>query len=238
MLTSMFYYEHYRPYILGTPGYSGNSSRASGKKSVIAEKKDDLLGVALNKSLNKDVVNYAKNIYRNTTELKYASKKLSSDVKNYSKYKDYEEFDQEIFEKNFENDLTRFAGAYNKSVKFLRGQQHSAYLDESAGKLEDAVYRSGKILSVMGVRKNEDGELSVDGEQNMFWNGKNMPAKTEAANKLFSKVNDRTTEILNYPMSKHMNFKSLNYYYNYEVDDVQVDSFQIIKTGLLVNIAL
>lgn len=238
VLTSMYYYQHYRPYMI-KPADASNRSDAIAKKQIVTENKEKPAEVALNKSLNSDVINYAKGIYSNVTDLKYTSKKIAGDVRNYSKYKDYPEFDQDVFEEHFEKDLESFASSYNSSRKFLKGQQHSPYLAEVAGSLEKVVDDSAKVLSAMGMKRGKNGDIIINrAEEESFWKTGDVKQKTEDAEKLFSAMSEEATEVLNNPMAKHMNFKSLNYYYNYQVDKVQVDSFQIIKTGLLVNLAL
>jgi len=48
-------------------------------------------------------------------------------------------------------------------------------------------------------------------------------------------VYESTGDFLQLPLSEHMNFRNLKYYYNYKTGSISKDSFTIIESGMIVN---
>ncbi len=239
MLTNLHYYDFYKPYIINNS--NSNTDRVYSRRRTNNHVYKDS-SVYLNKSLKKDVVNYAKEIYKSVTDLKLNSKKILDDINYYKKAMEFEQPIEnfESFAEGFEIDIKNYISAYNNSTSFLMTQSHSQGLNSFANKLLHETHNYSGALNKAVIIRDERGLIPKEGENisDPLWHSKNSYKILDKVEDYFASVYDDTSKALKAPMSNHMNFKNLNYYYNYKIAAIQVDTFKIINNGLLVNIAL
>lgn len=241
MLTNLYYYDYYKPYIVKTPDYyigKAKSSRANNRtddQNQIGE--DSGYSVYLNKSYNKNVISYANSIYKNITKLKDTSKKIINDLDFLKKFVGFSEFDKDAYTEVLNKDIENFTVSYNNSHEFLEKQGHSKSLKEFSDRIESNVIKNSNVLRRVGITKNNE-IMESSGILDSFWNKKMNRQNINNVKEAFETIYDDTTKTLQTPMSNHMGFKNLSYYYNYIADKVHVDTFKIISSGMIVNLAL
>ncbi len=235
MLTQIFYYSHYRPYLVDTPKNNKISSKKmplTDNKKQIAENSDFLL----NKSLTAEVIRYVRNISDSVVGTKDSANNVVKDIEN---------FNQNVFNRDYETarrwiaeDLEDFVNSYNFSLDFLNNQEHSRVLKIYAEVIQDIISDGMDRLWRLGIMKDDNNALSF----NLF--NFNATDKTDFNLALGENINifDRIYQVsshtLTIPMTHHMNFKGLSYYYNYRMGTVEDETFKIIESGLIVNQAI
>jgi S-formylglutathione hydrolase FrmB len=56
----------------------------------------------------------------------------------------------------------------------------------------------------------------------------------EAAEKIYNK----TTDFLTVPLSEHMSFYPLSYYYDYRLGGIAQNMYEVVSSGLIVDVAI
>ncbi len=232
MLTSMFYYGHYRPYILKTsvPGKAETPKRAK-----IAEPSNgaENFKVLMNKALKTDVVEYARGVSTSVVGTKEASKNLMRDMTDFNK---------NIYGRGVETarrwikyDLDEFANSYNTSVMFLANQKHSQALRGFSERTQDAVAHGVENLENLGLKLNDSGSLKFDGSYFDSLSEAELNMAIGENVNTFQEIYNDASHILTEPLKEHMQFKSLNYYYNYKLGIVENDTFKMIESGMMID---
>lgn len=232
MLTNIYYYNHYKPYILKTEEAGAS---APVKRSKIAAKPDSgrAQSFLLNKAMKADVVNYAHDVSKSVTGLKDSARFVLRDMEDFNKnakQRGYATAKQWIAE-----DMTEFVKSYNESTAFMDGQTHSQNLREYSDDVKEYILFNKDRLAALGVGFTEDNKMVFDkGAFNKLEQEETYSAIGESM-QIFGDVYNRSTQQLSIPLSEHMNFKSLNYYYNYKLGAVVNDTFKIIESGMIVD---
>ena len=235
MLTTMFYYNHYKPYI-----FKSEQKKAQAKQEIVANKhapkEKHTKQFLLNKTLSKNVVKYAHDISYNMVDLKDAAKYTTYDIDDfmhntkrygYKKAKDI-----------LKNDLSIFVDQFNKSYNFSASQMHSQSLFDFSHAIDGAIDQGESKLSYLGIIKNELGELSFD---SVFYDNlslEELDIHMTEARSVFGEMYSECSNMLTQPLAEHMNFRNLNYYYNYKYGGVVADTFRLIESGMIVDIAI
>ncbi|MDR1704611.1 MAG: hypothetical protein LBS19_07995 [Clostridiales bacterium] len=242
MLTNVFYYGHYKPYIIR----SGSDIRGEARAQTRAAKRSvqsvirDLSGnvsVTKNNSIKSDVVDYAGGIYRHVTEIKDASKFVMQNSEAY--YSTIIEESHEVAKNWAAEDLSSFANAYNAVVGFTGRQEHSAELAQYGDDI--------KAIALEYRAELEDAGLSLaDGGRTMnaaAWKLRDMDylelgSALSGAARAAEAVYERTSYLLQRPLSEHMDFKQLSFYYNYGITASGKNSATSLLSGIILDRAI
>lgn len=236
MLTNIYYYNFYKPYMIKSVS-SSNSSTATKRKIPTTAAKGENLSFQLNKALKTDVVQYAKDMTKYIVGLKDSAKNTVRDM---------EELQENIYEKGFdtakewlEEDMQEFTEGINQALDFSDQQQHSQAIKEFSSEISYILSDNAKELSEMGIQQDENGRLSFQKEKFDELSQSDAQGSLSGAVRnsidAFRNIYAQTTDILTVPMSEHMHFKSLNYYYNYRLGSLYNDTFRIIEEGMIVD---
>lgn len=237
MLTNLYYYEFYKPYMLQVTGGGVNSVPKRSKitdKSQIEQGKE--AAFLLNKSLKSDVIGYARNVSHSVVGTKEAAKDLIIDMENFNK--NVYNKDLDTARRWVSEGISHFTDTYNSAMSFLFSQSHSGDLRGFGESLAQTLGYNRENLQSLGLSLGDTGRLSYDaGYFEKLDHSKINIAIGENLN-LFQNVYDSSSDVLRTPLTEHMNFKNLNYYYNYKYGMIQADTFKIIESGMLVDMAV
>ena len=98
-------------------------------------------------------------------------------------------------------------------------------------------YANGNV-DVDESSENEYGKLFFDENYFDSLSPKNISENIKELREFCKSIYNDTCEIMTVPMEEHMNFKNLNYYYNYIFSNEKPNTVKIIETGMLVDIIL
>jgi len=229
MVTNVYYFNHYAPYII-------NNARR--RRIADYPRSDIFVGdgdetYVLNKSLKKEVVGYATELSRAVNGLKDSSKYIVRDVRAFNKNEKEEGLVKAVGW--LLDDISHFVESYNRTISFANKNKDSRILTEFADDLSYDLSISLTALSRYHLTENGDALLLFDGDAL-----KNTPRKAiRTANRqnlpFFEHIYDSSGQFLTVPLSEHMNFKNLKYYYNYKTGKISQDTFTVIGSGMIVN---
>ena len=236
MPTNIFYYNYYKPYILKENNNIKSTRRSSAKKEIAQSKKaksgDNSYSYFLNKSIKRDLVSYATEISKNLNSIKDTSKYM---VNRYSK-NDLAKSDEL---NNFADGLEDFVNEINGfEVFYDKTSKESSALNGYKSILDTRIDENRQALYNIGVTKSKDDVLSFDREKFYSINKNNYIDNIFECAEMFDDIYNDTCEVMRLPMTEHMNFKNLDYYYNYAYESKNKYSFKFIETGFMVDIKL
>lgn len=235
MLTSMFYFNHYKPYLVKEDSPT-TSAGFSPKLTLFKNNSYENKTVLLNTAYRGDIVEYAGNISKKVVAFKDASRLVVQDMEN--------------FEMNTRNagsvrerevlsaHISQFTESYNTAVSFALSQEHSAKLRNFAAEQSYFVTQNQDVLKILGVKIDKNGSLSCDETKIKDMSISKLRDAVNKTAPVFESLYENAKQLLTFPLSSHMNFKGLRYYYNYKLGTMQDDTFKIIKSGILVDIAV
>ena len=242
MLTTMFYYNHYKPYIFKAKNAKGNEpvNRQAASKSLDSPAKgQDESSVAtkkllLNKALNQDVVKYAHDVSHNLMSLKDSAKYINYDIQDF----DYStrKYGYSKAKESLKEDLDSFVSSFNDSYKFYSSQVHSQSLVDFSVRADNVVSKNSDVLNELGIFSDESHELIFSPEKFDSLTDEELQGNLKEAYSTFQSMYKESSAMLAVPLSEHMNFKSLNYYYNYKYGGLTSDTFKVIESGMIVDI--
>ncbi len=128
MLTSVYYYNIYKPYIVGTREMNNYAPR----RARIADKKESPEALSggrmyvFNKAVKDEIINYAQNVSYGVTNLRASARHTSNDMENFNRNAHREGFSEAV--NLLTEDLSKFARHYNEATDFLQNQEQSANL--------------------------------------------------------------------------------------------------------------
>ena len=233
MLTSMYYYNHYRNYVNRTfSSVKDSASRAwpvNIAGPVVGRIASDS-AVRLNKAQTGNVLDYARELSSGIVGLKDAAKMFL--------------YDMHLIERNgtitFENhlqwvveDLQSFISSYNSIQQITHKYSHSPELTHFAHYIRNFTKQNSQILSHLGVITFDDNSLT--------YHGMDAAADKETARQAvdtFKGAYNAAKDFMAYPLAQHMEFKGLNYYYNYTIGGIGKETFGLIGSGMLLDVAV
>lgn len=236
MLTNAYYYNLYRPYILGS---REDNSNITCRRSRIAETSpQEKLGrgmiIVLNKSLKQEIVRYAQNVSNGVTQFKSSLRMTLADMGSFALNAMYNGYESAV--NLVEQDLMNLANSYNVGTAFLDHQQQSSDLRDFSGLVKERMYQGRDRLSLLGITVGEEGEsLEFDPSILRSLTQIELHAAIGANMQIFHSLHQTTTEMLTAPLSSHMHFRGLNYHYNYQLGRMVEDGFGIIESGMIVD---
>jgi hypothetical protein len=235
MLTNIYYYNFYKPYIISNHGTGGVTERRDriAEKHRIPEQNEQII---LNKAQKTETVRYARNVSYSVNHFKLAVNGLMYNIDEYAQSRG-EQRDRAL--EHVTESLQQVSDTYNRGTRFMREQPHSPRLRTYSYELGDIFHHHRNSLERIGYTMPEgDTRINFDRaklrsmprEEVQWAIATNMPA--------FNSLRRSATDVLREPLSEHMNFKGLGYYYNYKMGTIMEDGFGAIESGMLLNIAV
>lgn len=216
MLTNLYYYDYYKPYILDKKERSFNTSFQNKDKKYF-----------MNKSLNDNVKSYIFEVSHNFNGLKSVSNNLKEKLN--TKYM------TEGIKEDIENDIENFAQTYNRFIGFLdENSENSKKFKNMSSNIKNFLKNNTQVLNKMGINISEDFYLSVKENNNL----KSIQRDKENLNKFYTKIYNTLCKFMQEPMSKHMGFKEFSFYFNYSCGYDKDKSFRLIEQGILFDYML
>lgn len=198
--------------------------------------------IMLNKSFSENVVEYAHTLYTTILDLKDSSKELGYFLDEYKTVEDkIETLDnnkKEQVNHMFEEKVKKFVYDYDNAFNFANNQSHSPALLNFSSELYEITDEYEQILTRLGIDESDSNELIINFDLNNTTDKRSIRDKLEGIKSFVSEIYNSTQNILSAPMSEHMNFKALKYYYNYKLDRYQSNTFELIEVGMIVDVAL
>jgi hypothetical protein len=235
MLTSVYYYNYYKPYIMGTRetnNYAPRRARIADKK----EAPESLSGgrmYVLNKAVKDEIINYAHNVSYGVTNLRSSARHTSYDMENFNRYAHREGFEDAVDQ--LTEDLSNFARHYNEATDFMQNQEQSANLRTFSMEVTDNINYNKERLSMLGFSLTEDGHMRFDRQTVEEMTPERINVAIGENIKIFGDLTRHTENILTEPLIDHMKFKALNYHYNYKMGMMEADGFSLLEAGILVD---
>ncbi|GHU54577.1 hypothetical protein AGMMS49975_15160 [Clostridia bacterium] len=238
MLTEIFYYNHYKPYILKNYGVKkiGRPEKIT-RDYDFSKAPDEQERFVLNHALKSELVEYAKGLSSSVNSLRESAKDMSANIKRFSSAATPE--DKEYARYALSLDLEYFAESYNVNVGL---DTNRTYSDTLQYFVEDSKYdlaASVKSLSEYAFDISEDGSRITFDKKKFDRLGEDVLKKAGRNNRdFFEQIYKSSTSLLKVPLAEHLGFKDLSYYYNYKLGTIEKDSFKYIQSGMLVNIVV
>ena len=244
MLTTLFYYDYYKPYMIG--GVTSNKNmpaqrikRASAKQDVIDRTFNAPNGAVIerNMSVKAEVISYARNFSSGVTGIKDGAKSLINNA-DYIKFTAHSEGMDSAVEW-LQEEVASFAGAFNKANDFAKNQEHSTAVSDFVDDVAGELLSNADSLAPAGLSFNANGSLLVNegvfGEDISF---ARLSSLLEGLTETVGKVYKTATDFLTAPLSEHMGFRSLSYYYDYRLGGIAHNSMNIVSSGLIVDVSI
>ena len=236
MLTSLYYYGFYKPYIVRETSSAPKASSVSARRSPKAAESTRAESVLLNKTLKSDVVAYARNASASVTGLRGAAGRLSAAAERFGRSARENGLDEtkNAFAKRAET----FAEVFNTAKNFTQEQQHSEALRGYGRDAETLVSAYEQELNAIGFKKNENGALVFNRETTADMDAATIQWALGDAEPLFKELYALSNDMLTEPLASHMQFKGFGFYYNYKLGKVQDNTFQMIEAGMIADYAV
>jgi hypothetical protein len=232
MLTQIYYYNFYKPYLVGGQGGRVAETPKRGRILDTSQEAREDSTFLLNKALRADVIRYAGNISASVNGVKESAKDVVYDM---------ESFNTNVYRRGLPTarkwigeDVSRFVAEYNQAVSFFENQEHSPVLREFSATLRGKIDDSLNRLVAVGISQNAD-DLQYDGKALATLSQDGVNIAIGETLDFFNRVYADSGEVLKSPLMDHMNFKYLGYYYNYKYGGMVADTFKIIEAGMLVD---
>ncbi len=237
MITSLYYYNYYRPRIL-----------KSDKTQVVQLPMKKLVTSSQEKNYNlstaykSSVISYAKELSESVNSTKASTNEAITLIDDL--IVDDDERSKRGLKKRSESDsinsvgksLKKLANALNKALSFEKSSSQSEEYNEFARNITDIASNS-YALSDLGFSYN-DGELSFNENQYNTLDIEDAKDFVKSAYEDLKNIYKNTTNFMSKPLSNYMEFKSFSYYYSYSTGIVKNDSFSIISRGTLLDLQL
>ncbi len=260
MLTNLFYYDLYKPYIFknekitskvpvsySKTEHSKSDTSNSGSSEVESENEYSFF---LNKSFKNEIVDYAETISLDLNSIKNSAKNVINNTGSLL-------FNFGATKEKIKKSLSDFAKKYNAYNNFAkRNNRQSPLLSTFSDSLKFRVSDNFDCLAKLGfsdVSTKTEGtsdeglsdkpieKISFDEEYFDSLSQKNISENLSPLKEFCQSIYDDTCEIMTVPMEEHMNFRNLDYYYNYifaNNSSKSHNTVKIIETGMLVDISL
>jgi hypothetical protein len=232
MLTSIYYYDYYKPYILKTNGINKTTqkNRFSGIKTNDYVQNNESSAYFLNRSDKNEIKSLVSGISDNVNAVKDTARYLQS-VTNAEGTK------YDNAKSAYGDGLEDFVSDCNNLASFASSADLNSGISDFKENVSQIVSDNEETFSKVGI-SIDDGTLTFDTDvyENLSDDEYNELAST--LNDTFSQVYNEACDFLSKPMSSHLNFKNLDYYYNYSYASKDKAAFRLLETGLIVDIAL
>ena len=229
MLTNLYYYDHYRPYILRTKPVilPGPISVAYAQKSAEAEKNKAFL---LNSAYKSDVIQYVRDMSNTVNSLKCSIMELLKSARSGMFSTENDAFGLKNY---FISDLKNFVNSANEALSFTKSQNNSQELANFSQTVTDIIINNREVFQQLCISVEENGSIALSSEDAAKKKLKDLFTGLIGASGALIEIHDKTKELMANPLTDHMKFKSLGYYYNYKYGSIKDNTFNIIDSGML-----
>ncbi len=139
--------------------------------------------------------------------------------------------------------IETFIQDYNDALQFTGEQDDSQHISGFTHLLHKTIEHEAPHLRQIGIMQQEDGTLAIEQETLTSILQKNISAVKNilgGVRGVAAKIYDIAQDISSEPMVKYMDFRNLKYNYSYNYANIlqHKNPFQLIESGLLVDIAI
>ena len=236
MLTSVFYFNLYKPYIVGNATNRGNETYAPRRERVSSGKENPGSSgriFVLNKALRNDIVRYAQAVSHGVTDLREATKQTAQDMENFNRTVHREGWDNAM--ENLADNLEQFSEFFNKSAGFMQTQMHSAGLRAFSNEVAENVYYNRSRLEMLGLTLSGEGQMAFSRNQVMGMSYEEVNVAIGETIEIFDSLRSHTQQLMTEPLIEHMRFRGLNYHYNYRMGTMETEGYSLLEAGMLVD---
>jgi hypothetical protein len=235
LLTNIHYFGQYRDFALrNSSGRNNNFNKAlydRVRSSQTTAEAPEMVRtqIHLNKAYNNRVLQYVRILGQNIISLRDASRLFVQDSGNL----DFTAGGNLTFTDHLrwiEEDLRNFAMSYSNLDYLSRNVGHSPGLSNFTHSIRTITRGHEAYLSHLGIMSADEGGLSYHG----IGHGANIEI-TRSAAAAFQATYEVSKGFLDHPMTHHLEFRDLNYYYNYTIGNPPQDSFLLIESGILMD---
>lgn len=232
MLTSIFYYNIYKPYIVGNVNNRGEGYVPRRKR--ISQGNEPIGRVfVLNKALCNEIINYAQAVSHGVTDLREATKRTAINMQNFNGMVHREGLNSAL--EGIVDNLERFAQHYNNSAGFMQQQMYSAGLRAYSGEVIENVHYNRKRLEMLGFVLSYEGQIAFNRGQVSAMSHKEINVAIGENIEIFEGLRTYTQQLMTEPLIEHMRFRGLNYHYNYSMGTMETEDYSLIEAGMLVD---
>ena len=236
MLTSIFYYNIYRPYLVGNVTNRGNSLYSPKKERISTGRERPAESgriFVLNKALRKEIVDYAQAVSHGVTDFREATKHTVTSMETFNRTVHREGFYLAV--ENLTHDLESFTEYFNKSSAFLQTQSHSDGLRAYSSEVTENIYHNRDRLEMLGISLSGEGSMYFSRDQvaSMTHQEINLAIGENLA--IFEGLRAFSGQLLTEPLLEHMRFTGLKYHYNYRLGTMEAEGYSLIEAGMLVD---
>jgi len=232
MLTSVFYYNMYKPYIVG--GANRNETSYATRRERISQGNEPAGRVyVLNKALRNEIVDYVRSVSDNVSDLRHATRQTATEMQRFNGTVHREGWENAM--RNMSENLEAFADNYNVAAGFLHAQSHSSGLRAYSSEVIESISHNQERLEMLGLNLGEDGRLNFDNETVSAMNHDEMNVAISENIELFEGLRSYTRQLMTEPLVEHMRFRGLSYHYNYRMGTMETDGYSLIEAGMLVD---
>ncbi len=184
----------------------------------------------LNKTNNKEVIDFMKEIAGNVNTFKTALSSLSTDIKYIKKFKTFDDEDEKLIEEDL-NNLTSSLNKIRNIIDDNKDKTNTKKMEKFEKRIFDNYEKHKKEFEKLGI-EYVDGEFKKNKKMDSDYFIKNIDSFKEKIDSL----NEETNKFLDVPMTEFVQFKNLNFYVNYSFKNKYSDTFKLIESGSLLNI--
>ncbi|MCL2168622.1 MAG: hypothetical protein FWB74_01190 [Defluviitaleaceae bacterium] len=238
MLTAIHYFGQYRDFALrASSGRNNNfngalySRRTHSKQTASAVSLNTVSTptVQLNRAYSANVMNYIRLLGQNVVTMKDASRLFVSGSNS------LEATGGVNFEGHLrwiDEDLRNFTNSYNNLDYLARRAEltRGSGIADFAHSIRTITQGHEPYLSHLGIITADDGGVMYHGIGTAA-----TQEITRSAADAFRATYEASREFLANPMSAHLEFKNLNYYYSYTIGNTPQSAYLLVESGILVN---
>ncbi|MCL2840831.1 MAG: hypothetical protein FWE05_08650 [Defluviitaleaceae bacterium] len=237
MLTSVFYFNFYKPYIVGNVSNRGNDNYIPRRERIAAGRENGSDAsprkYVLNKALRNEIVQYAQAVSFGVTDLRAATKQTAYDMEHFNQSIYVDGFQTAV--DNLAEDLAHFAEDFNRSAGFMQTQAHSAGLRAFSGEVAQNVYENRTRLEMLGLTLSNAGQMAFSREQITSMSRDEINMAIGETIEIFEGLRNYTQQLMTEPLVEHMRFRGLNYHYNYRMGTMETEGYSLLEAGMLVD---
>ncbi|MCL2171859.1 MAG: hypothetical protein FWB71_06840, partial [Defluviitaleaceae bacterium] len=137
-----------------------------------------------------------------------------------------------------EEDIENFVSAYNGLRKIAKNTGHSALLTNFTARMDSHARLNRALILKLGVKINRQRELVFGGTVPANLRNQDMRSSLEPIADFFKSSYKSATGLLKHPLAEHMNFRSLDFYYNYRFGPAGENTLIQMERGVLVDVAV
>lgn len=239
MITSIYYYNYYKPNVLKNSAVSV-VKQAPFKQNAHYNTTEKPIN--LSTAYKDDVLDYVKELSNSVNSTKVSASNLleiSKDLEYSENNKNIKEQKKKRTEEEMRADISKYgkrlSDALNRSLNFSRETSQSEDFNEFSKSLKNKASNS-KSLEEMGL--TFDTEFSFSDEMLDDLSFSDIKSVLKNATSDINDLYDTTNSFLKKPLASHMSFKSFSYYYSYTSGIIKNDSFNIISRGTIIDLEL